>query len=348
MPSADLLRDLVRTRYTDDDHPALSWQTQLWQDTAPLAGVRLLDVTPVFANTVAKYLPLLAAGADLTVSLSPLLPHDPAVVDLLARAGIGVTDTPGDYDVVMDCAGVQAASSAVGYVELTKSGEHIYAGCPQPVLLVDDSRIKLIETSLGTGDGLIRALAHFGCPDLTGKPVVVFGAGKVGSGAALQARRCGAALTVFDIHPQRPGVLDVADEDAVRSAIAGAWCVVSATGREGALAALCEPLMSSAAILANLGAEDEFGAEMPAERVLNGKLPVNFALPEPTRLRYLDATFALVNACALAVTTGAFAAGLNHPPEDLENAILAACPAVADELALVDQDPSRSAARMPS
>lgn len=330
------LREILDRTYAPSDYPALIAQTDEWSVTRPLTGTRVLDVTPVFTNTLAKYLPLLAGGADLTVSLSPLLPHDSQVVSLLHEVGIPVTDRPGIYDVVMDCAGVQAASTArAGYVELTKSGEHVYRSCAKPVILVDDSRIKLIETSLGTGDGLIRALAHFGHPDLVGRSIVIFGCGKVGRGAAAQAMAAGAKVTVIDtdatIHPPRgAGVIDARDQARISAAVAGAWCVVTATGRAGALTPLVHELRNSEAILANLGAEDEFGPGMPASRVLHGKVPVNFVLPEPTHLRFLDATMALVNACAVELLTGEYGAGLHRPPRRLEERIL--------EVAMMSED----------
>lgn len=308
----EVLQDAVNDVYQPHDYPALRWQTRTWRETVPLRGVRLLDVTPVFTNTVAKYIPLLAAGADLTVSLSPLLPHDPAVVRLLESAGISVTSDSGTYDVVMDCAGVQADSVATaGYVELTKTGQAVYEMCPKPVFLVDDSRLKLIETMLGTGDGFVRALAHFGHHDLSGRSIVIFGAGKVGRGAALCAREAGAEVTLIDPAPEgHPPVID------------SAWCVVTATGERAALDPLVDRLRAGDAILANLGAEDEYGPRMPAQRVLNNKVPVNFALPEPTRLRFLDPTLALVNACALALVTGEHPASLNPIPRDIEGQIL--------------------------
>jgi adenosylhomocysteinase len=348
---ADALRSLLNRSYTPADYPALSWQADQWGASRPLAGVRVLDATPAFGNTVAKYLPLVASGADLTVSLSPLLPHDPTVVQFLHNVGIPVLQTPGDqqFDVVMDCAGVLSSTpSRAGYVELTKSGLHSYQDCPKPVFLVDDSRIKLIETSLGTGEAFIRAMAQFGYSDLANRRLLVFGGGKVGAGAARRARDAGAIVTVVDPDPgvKVPSgcdVLDATDHAAVRSAIAKAWGLVTATGHEAALAPLVQDLLASDLVLANLGAEDEFGPTMPADRVLNAKVPVNFALEEPTHLRYLDATLALDNACALALLQGGQPPGINRVPEVLEDEILTivgAHGAISEELAAIDEEPT--------
>ncbi len=316
------LQEVVDDAYRPQEYPALAWQQQAWGDSRPLQGVRVLDVTPVFTNTLTKCLCLLAAGAQLSVATSPLLPHDPDVVARLPQLGVPVVQD-GDYDVVLDCAGVRATTPArAGYAELTRSGAHVYAHCPKPVLLVDDSRTKRIETTLGTGDGFTRALAHFGYADLTDRHVVVLGGGKVGTGAAASARAAGAAVTVVDPDPAVRTPEGCARAELTDDLLASAWCVVSATGCAGALTPLTAALRDSDAILANLGAEDEFGTRMPAARVLNDKLPVNFALPEPTRLRYLDATMALDNACAVALVTQPLRPGLQAPPRAVEDEIL--------------------------
>lgn len=347
---ADSLRSILDRTYDASDHPALIQQTEQWRTAKPFAGMRILDASPVFANTLAKYIPLLAGGADLIVSLSPLLPHDRKTVGLLGQVGIPVVtdrDSSTEHDVVLDCAGVLAATpTRTGYVELTKSGEHLYESCRHPVFLADDSRIKHIETTLGTGDGFIRGLAHFGHSDLSGRSLVVFGSGKVGRGAALKARGAGADVTLIDPDPHAHPPADCTqiptdDVDAVRTRLASAWCVVSATGVRGALDPWAESLIHSDAVLANLGADDEFGPHMPAERVLNDKAPVNFALAEPTRLRYLDATFALHNACALELLAGGQHAGLNRPPRGVEDEILAvvrAGSAITAELSGIEQE----------
>lgn len=324
MTDLSALRTVVADAYHPDEYPALTRQVHAWQGSRPLDGVRIVDASPVFRNTLTKYLPLLTGGAHLTVALSPLLPHDPAAVEILDDVGvpvIGAEQTTG-FDVVIDCAGVLAACpSRFGYVELMKSGEHVYAGCAQPVFLVDDSEVKLIETVLGTGDGFLRGLAHFGYGDVAGHHIVVFGGGKVGRGAALAARAAGAHVTVVDPDPiveAPPGCELLRHPGGLQDV----WCVVSATGVAGALAPLTDVLRESGAVLANLGAEDEFGPAMPTQRVLNAKAPVNFALTEPTRLRYIDPTMALDNACAVELLRGGYPAGLNRPPQHLEDEIL--------------------------
>jgi adenosylhomocysteinase len=138
----------------------------------------------------------------------------------------------------------------------------------------------------------------------------------------MKARGAGADVAVVETNPRAQPPAECtpipADDVAVQALLASAWCVVSATGVRGALDPWAELPIRSNAVLANLGADDEFGPHMPPDCVLNDKAPVNFALAEPTRLRYLDATFALHNACALALLAGGQHAGLNRTPRAVE------------------------------
>ena len=100
--------------------------------------------------------------------------------------------------------------------------------------------------------------------------------------------------------------------------------MVCATGIRGALSGKFDPaiLTDGNAIVANMGVEDEFGPEIPADRVLNAKEPLNFVLEEPTHLKYIDPTMALDNYGALEVLGGGLAPGLNRPSPELEERIL--------------------------
>ena len=48
-----------RPVYRPEEYPALGFQLAEWRDSRPLAGVRILDGTPLFANTLLKFVPLL-------------------------------------------------------------------------------------------------------------------------------------------------------------------------------------------------------------------------------------------------------------------------------------------------
>ena len=320
--------------YAPQDYPALADELEKWRATRPFAGRKFLDATPVFTNTLVKYLPLLAGGAELAVGIGKLTPFDPKVTPLLEKWGIPVLapeECADDvFDVIMDCAGVFAnVRTRYGYVELTRSGAYKYRDVDAPVFFADAGRIKLIETTLGTGEGYCRALEHLGL-ELRGKSQLVFGGGKVGRGIAHYAQRAGAKVRVADFAsaekmPLPDGVeaVDAGDAEAVASAIHDADIIVSATGVAGALAEHAEALCGCSAVIANMGVADEFGDGLPAERVLNAKRPLNFILDEPTNIRYIDPTMALDNAGALEILAGRVGHGIVTPPAELEENILA-------------------------
>ena len=312
--AAERLFENALRRYGEQEAPALSAQFRRWSVMRPLAGLRVLDATPLFFNTTMKHAVLLAGGADLTVACGSM-PCDPEMPNYLTSFGIDVRRDPvdGEYDVVLDCAGAHCETpAAFGYAELTRSGIPRYVGRCVPVFATDSSRIKSIETALGTGDGCLRAMKELGL-DPRGHRILLFGHGRVGRGIELRLVKAGARCIVVDPKEGkefRPNLLN------------GAWAVVSATGVAGALAQHARELVASGALLINMGAEDEFGPDVPPERAVNEKLPINFRLAEPTRMRYIDATMALHNAAAEFLARGDALPGLIVPPRDIEETIL--------------------------
>lgn len=326
----DKILEHISRVYASGEYPALRAQLAEWRESGPFAGLSVLDATPVFTNTLVKYLPLLYGGAQLSVGVGELTPFDPEVVKLLREWGVPVVSPEEGkrFDVVSDCAGVfSSASSRFGYVELTRSGVYRYRGKDVPVFFADAGRIKFIETTLGTGEGYLRAMKSLGY-DFDGKRVLIFGGGKVGRGVAAYVHRAGAEVAVADLEVRRmpSGVtaIDGTDKRAVRSALEKADHIVAATGISGALAEYAKAFCSSKAVIANMGVEDEFGPEVPVSRVLNGKKPLNFILPEPTCLKYIDPTMALANAGALELVRGKLRNDINEPAPELEERILAA------------------------
>ena len=110
-------------------------------------------------------------------------------------------------------------------------------------------------------------------------------------------------------------VVDCHDYAAVASLIEKSDFVVTATGVKNALAApeLTKSLLSTKAVLANMGVEDEYGEAIPAEKVLNAKGPLNFILEEPTHLKYIDTSLALHAALAELLVQEAKSQGLGMP-----------------------------------
>ncbi len=334
------IKELLRQTYREIEYPALKEQAACWEKERPLEGIRVLDATPVYRNTLLKHLSLIAAGAELTVGISGVMAHDPRIVRLLQTCGIPVCREEGcrkenAFDLILDCAGsFSRLIPGIGYVELTRSGAGAYKKNGRPVFFADGGKIKRIETCLGTGESYFRAMKQLGYDDWEGRRLVLFGCGKVGLGILFQARSRGVDTTVVSDTSCLPrkardyatAVIDYRDMTRIEAALWGAYAIVTATGVRDALAAIpAEKLAGCGALLANMGVEDEFGPHVPPESVLNRKKTLNFILEEPTQLRYIDATMALHNAGA------AYLKDLHVPPryafllppESMEEKILA-------------------------
>ncbi len=334
----DLRNELLGT-YPAEQWPALLQQVEQWSQTRPLEGVRILDNTPLFRNTCAKFLALLAAGADLYVLDRALTFGDPEAVQLAVKYGakclsleeLQRMEQAGEpMDMVLDCnAEGSSLRPRYGFVELTRSGVAHFVDCSLPVMVADAGQIKLLETALGTSDGFFRALAHFGYPDVEGKSLVVVGCGKVGLGVIVRAKNLGMKVIAMDLCPcdsLPAGVnfLLMENREAVQQAMESAWCVVTVTGHADALLGRLDlsRLADSPAILANLGVDDEYSSLVPDSRVLANKQTVNFVLDDPTRMPYIETTMALHNACALDLLKGDLSAGCHQPSEAVEAELL--------------------------
>ena len=325
------LYNYISDFYQTDEFPALSEQLDFWSKTRPFEGIKILDATPVFRNTLVKYLALLTGGADLTVAIGEKIPADLTIFNMLPEFGIcqaTAENIKEHYDVIADCAGsFHTLTPRTGFVELTRSGLEYYKNSQFPVFSADSGLIKKLETVAGTGNGFVRALKKSGFGELAGKKILLFGCGKVGYGIASAALQEGCRVTIVDrtMRPIPAGAdfTDASERQTVKKAINDAWCIVSATGIADALADHALDFNNSSAIIVNMGVEDEFGPALPQQRVLNNKRPFNFILEEPTLIRYIDATMALNNYGIEILLNSKLPSGISLPPEKLENKIIA-------------------------
>lgn len=330
------IKELITSTYEVCEYPILHKQSNDWGSSQPLKGVRIIDATPLFRNTLTKHLALIAAGAELCIGISDGVPKDNKIVSLIKESGIKVI-TPNDkmeeVDIILDCAGSFANwQPRIGFVELTRSGVEYFKGCSKPVFVADSGKIKQIETTIGTGESYFRAMSQLGYNDWHGQKLIVFGGGKVGFGIIANAIKMGAVVTVVtDINTLSEKVRGIANKvidykeiEAICLSITDAYAVVTATGVVNALSnkTLSEALINSNALLANMGVEDEFGVEIDAQRVLEAKRPINFILEEPTQLKYLDAILALHNEGAIYILNNSSKSGLIEPPADIEDKLL--------------------------
>ena len=336
--------------YTETEYPTLMMQRDEWRRTRPLQGVSVIDATPLCRNTIYKYLCLLDAGADLRVSLGDLGSVDATTYELLSEAGVEIIrphEAVEPADIILDCAASRIMTPPrFGVAELTRARSELYHDASYPVFMADAGRIKRIEACLGTGESYFRAMAQLGYKEWEGKRLVLFGSGKVGQGIIYYAQKYHADLTlVTDTRSLEEGVaervgqiIDYRETALVEAAVCEAYAVVSATGVAGSIERTLDPqpLIASSALLACMGADDEFGASFPAERVLNQRVALNFILKDPTQLKYIDATLALHNYGATYLLAHPHSVkGILEPPTELEDMLLSqtlACGSISDEL----------------
>lgn len=329
---AEKIRDYLEQFYRPEEWPTLRWQAEEWSKSRPLDGLRVLDGTPIYRNTLGKYMALLAAGAEVWVPARPGMPSDAEVMRTLEEFGLHRAPRGmDDFDIALDCSGqFRELHPRLGFAELTRTGVHRYAHVHHPVILADSGRIKQIETVLGTGDGFFRALAHLGHTELKGRHLLIIGFGKVGRGVLHYALKNGMKVSVADIAdvreqlPENVGYVDAGDPTALNAAVLRSWCAVTATGYIAALRKKLNPeeIIPAQVLLANLGVEDEYGSIVPEKRVLNNKHPLNFILDEPTSMRFMETTMALHNACALELLTADLPHTCMSPAPDLEARLL--------------------------
>ena len=329
---AERIREYLSKYYQANEWPTLLWQAEEWSRTLPLEGLRVLDGTPLYRNTLGKLMALLAAGAEVWVPARPGMPSDPAIVCLLE--GFGIHRAPrnmDDFDIILDCSGqFRELHPRLGFAELTRTGVHRHEHTHHPVILADSGRIKRIEAVLGTGEGFFRAMAQLGHTEVAGRQLLIIGLGKVGLGVLHYALRKGMKVTVADLEdkremlPAKVAFVDANKADALNEAVLRSWCTVTATGHIAALRRRLHPeqIIPSDTLLANLGVEDEYGPEFPEARVLNRKQPLNFILDEPTSMPFIETTMALHNACAVELLTADLPHRCMLPSPDVEERLL--------------------------
>lgn len=341
---AEKIREYLEQFYTPEEWPVLRWQAEEWSQTLPLNGLRVLDGTPVFRNTLGKYMALLAAGAEVWVPARPGMPCDKEIMGRLTEFGIRQAPRGmDDFDIILDCSGqFRELHPRLGFAEMTRTGVHRYEHVHYPVILADSGKIKKIETVLGTGEGFFRAMHKLGYTEMAGKNLLIVGCGKVGRGIlhyALENKMQVSVADIADVREQLPPQVEyvnAGNADELNGAILRSWCTVTATGHIASLRKVlhAEKIIPSGVILANLGVEDEYGPSIPEHRVLNRKQPLNFILDEPTSMRFIETTMALHNACALELLTPDLPHRCMLPAADVETRLLQ----VASTRGLIRQD----------
>ena len=304
----------------------------------PYRGLRILHNVPLYKNTLLKIEPLVVGGGIVTVTSPNFSSYDQEAVDLLESCQVSVeldhSKIKDDYDFVLDAGGEfkELITPRIGAAELTKSGEKIYSDpkITYPVINVDNSQLKQLETKLGTGDGLVRGLTFYLNDDFHGKAFVLFGYGKVGSGAALALKQYTSDITIVECDQDRIleakedgfDVLVNNDKQAIEKVLSNCYGVITATGKKGLITDYYSPELFKHKVLSNLGIDDEYGSAFTNDEVLNNKQAINFRLDDPTEIKYMDPIFYAHNIVIDLILSGDFTPGLHPFPEDLDKSIL--------------------------
>lgn len=345
------LSTYLQQHYLPADYPVIRAQCADFLRRRPFERLKILEATPLFFNTIAKFLPLIAGGAQVTLSHIEGVPYDPAFIEWAERIGLQVARQKGEgYDLVSDCIGLHSdLYPRYGFAELTHSGIAYYTHSAKPCFNTDGSRVKRIEGALGTGDGLIRGLQLFGQRVEPSQRWLLFGFGKIGSGVGIKLKATGAQVEVVESRSMRDRLqqtpvgafpfIDMTDREAVVAAVQRATHIVTATSVAGVISRSypVEPFLQGQ-VLVNIGAEDEYGEKFPESAVLNRKVAINFALEEPTHLRYIETTFALQNAGLEWILHHPEAHGIVTPSETMQEQLLDIVRregTIADELQLI-------------
>lgn len=279
---------------------------------------------------------LIYAGAKLSIGQNPLSSTPAHLIDLIKKSGIKLVtsnSTPREFDIILDCAAQFIKFKAkLGRVELTRSGAELYKESGERVFMADGGKIKMIETCIGTGESYFRAMDSLGYNNWKDKKLALFGCGKVGQGILRAAVERGVKVVVISNPNILPAevkeiaykIIDYTDKELVTEATLKCYAMVTAIGREGAVEQTIdvEKLINSNLLLANMGAEDEYGNLFPTNRVLANKDSLNFILDEPTELKYIDATLTLHNLGAEYLIKNRLANGIILPPDSIEQELL--------------------------
>lgn len=309
-----------------------------WAKTQPLRGLKILHNVPLYNNTFLKIGSLLHSGAEVWLSAPRNIPPSISALEWIKRLDLPFTPEPRklkeNFDIVLDCSGDYAdlIIPRLGVVELTGTGSQYYRqhNLSYPVISVDDSKLKKLETFLGTGEGCWRALQQWLPEDLRNKKFMLFGFGKVGQGIAYYLKDKIDEVIIADINPQPVKAAQtkgfrayLLTDTKLINALAESFAVITATGQEYAISRyFTDKNIFMNKYLINMGVHDEYGPMFAANEVLFQKQALNFSLAEPTRLKYLDPIFYAHNLGAELLATQNFAPGYYPFPKQLDDEII--------------------------
>ena len=168
--AVDVLLDAYKNEISEEDTHCLSELEKKWKRSKPLVGRKVLLNGHLTLITLKLIRILMLAGAEVDVTATPVLAtHENAVnpireaqLEYYEDGNIPLERRKQYYDVVYDCGAgmLDTVVPRIGMVELTHTDPKLYENISFPVITVDNSRTKEIETFYGTGDALVRVLTN--------------------------------------------------------------------------------------------------------------------------------------------------------------------------------------------
>jgi len=302
-------------------------------------GLKVVHNLPLTAPTIYKIESLRQLGVDITVTCPTTTMPDAKVLSWLYKRGVTTRLShrrlADDVDIVMDSGGelINYLTPRIGSIEVTGSGAGRYRNTAlnYPVMSIDDSAVKQLESCLGAGEAFIRAFSQLvGQSIQTDQLFVIFGFGKVGQGIVRALSALTPHIVIVDDNPDVVAnykhlpytLLHTCEVEKIEQAAASAHAVVTATGQENILSGRYDLRAFRQAHLANMGASDEFGSDFDKNQVLAGKQPINMALDEPTKLRYLDPVFYAQNHAISLLMNQQYSPGVHAYPENIATTVV--------------------------
>jgi len=305
---------------------------------AGLNSYQIVNNTPLTISAIVKMMPFIENSFRLRTSTPVFLGRDPEAIRIITELGYDFDkdkERCEGADILLDCcAELKNIKSAKAVSELTRTGVSIYEKEPvsYPILSVDDSRLKALETFYGTSDGFIRAYKEFVSPEVKGKRFLLFGFGKVGKGIIRGLLEEGASCTIVDIDEKalkspfgsEAKRLLASEIRSITPLLRDHEVLVTATGKDNFLSETpwAEEILTSGIKLMNMGAADEFGPLFGENQVVNGKKPINFQLKRPTLLKFLDPVFYAHNSVVTLLHDSKLKPGLQPLPMKLDNKLV--------------------------
>jgi adenosylhomocysteinase len=327
----------VRAKFNTSEYFLTAEQGNAWQQAKPLQGLKILHNFPLYANTLLKIEALLQGGAALWISAPRNIPPAAEAVSFIKSLGLPYIAYPQplteSFDMVLDCSADYAdiVKPELGFVEVTGTGSHFFQQNPPPypVISVDDSQLKCFETTLGTGDGCLRALQQWFPEDFSGRQFTIFGFGKVGKGISRALQRHARQVAVIDVDPLKVMAATAAGfrsylitDNELENVIRQSFAIITATGRENIISTFFpDKSWFANSHLVNMGVRDEYGPAFADQEIVFDKQAINFSLTEPTLTRYIDPIFYAHNLGAQLLVSGQYQPGYHAFPSALDAAI---------------------------